>query len=267
MSELEQPTDAAAAAEHAAALDRVAGELGRARRVLFVTGAGLSADAGLPTYRGVGGLYDQGGTEDGLPIEQALSGETMAKRPELCWKYIAQVERASRGARPSVGHQVIARLERRVDEVWVLTQNVDGLHRAAGSTHVIDIHGDVHRLLCTRCDYRRTVEDYADLAPLPRCPECNAVVRPDVVLFGEMLPLGELRRLQDELELGFDVVLSVGTSSVFPYIVQPVVIQARRGGLAVEVNPGRTVVSALVGERLPMRAAVALAELARRLEL
>jgi NAD-dependent deacetylase len=267
MADQELPTDAALAAEHGATLDRVAAELGQARRVLFITGAGLSADAGLPTYRGVGGLYDGGDTEEGIAIEEALSGDMMASRPEICWKHIRQIEQASRGARPSLGHEVMARLEQQAREVWVLTQNVDGLHRAAGSSRVIDIHGDVHRLRCTGCDAQRTVADYAELAPLPRCPECGAVVRPDVVLFGEMLPLAELAHLQAEIDLGFDVVLSVGTSSLFPYIVQPIAIQARRGGFSVEINPERTVASALVSERLPMRAALALGEIARRLGL
>lgn len=151
-----------------AILDRVAEQLGRARRALFITGAGLSADSGLPTYRGVGGLYEGMATEDGMSIETVLSGATFARRPELTWKYLLQVERACRSATFNAGHRFIARLERRVAKVVVLTQNVDGLHRRAGSTCVFDIHGDLHELLCTGCGRRRRVESYAGLAALPR---------------------------------------------------------------------------------------------------
>jgi NAD-dependent deacetylase len=99
----------------------------------------------------------------------------------------------------------------------------------------------------------------------PRCPACGAIVRPDVVLFGEMLPLEKLRTLEAELAKGFDAVFSVGTSSVFPYIAHPVVAQARRNRFVVEINPVRTVISELVSVQLPLRAAVALGELARRM--
>src|SRR5947209_5837685 len=106
--------------------------LRQSRSLLFITGAGLSADSGLPTYRGVGGLYNGRDPEEGLPIEVLLSGDCFAARPELTWKYLLQIERAGRGAKPNRGHEVIAALESRFERVWVLTQNVDGLHRRAG---------------------------------------------------------------------------------------------------------------------------------------
>ncbi|MBI4700360.1 MAG: NAD-dependent protein deacylase [Deltaproteobacteria bacterium] len=240
------------------AVERVAAQLRRSRRVLFITGAGLSADSGMPTYRGVGGIYDRGLTEEGIPIEEAVSGPMMARRPEVCWKYIHEIARVSRGAGPNRGHEVIALLERHLGEVWVLTQNVDGLHRRAGSTRIIDIHGDVSQLLCTVCSWRRSVTDYGELAPLPRCPDCDAVVRPDVVLFGEMLPVGKLALLRRELARGFDAVFSVGTSSLFPYIAEPVVAASRAGIFTVEVNPETTVVSPFVEVALRTGAARAL---------
>jgi NAD-dependent deacetylase len=227
------------------------------RRLLFVTGAGMSADSGLPTYRGIGGLYEDVKTEEGMAIEDALSGAMLAARPELCWRHIMQIEEACRGAAPNPGHHAIARLESRF-EVVVLTQNVDGLHRAAGSKAIIDIHGDVRQLLCTACDHERTVSDYSDLACPPRCPSCGAVIRPDVVLFGEMLPLHKVARLRAELSSGFDAIFSVGTSSLFPYIAEPVVLGRRTGAFTVEINPARTVVSDAVDVRLEMGASDAL---------
>ncbi len=246
------------------AVDRVAARLRGASRVLVITGAGMSVDSGLPTYRGVGGLYDGIVTEDGLAIEDVLSGAMMSRDPALCWKYIMEVEAACRGAIPNVGHRRIAQLEERA-EVWVLTQNVDGLHRAAGSSRIIDIHGDVRELLCTACDHRRTVDTYEGLECPPRCPACRSVLRPDVVLFGEMLPARKLAQLEAQRVTGFDVVLSVGTSSLFPYIAQPVIVGRRQGALTVEINPGDTAVSDIVDEKIARSASDALDALWRAL--
>ncbi|HEU4731258.1 MAG TPA: NAD-dependent protein deacylase [Kofleriaceae bacterium] len=248
-----------------AVLDRVVQVFARARSALFITGAGISADSGLPTYRGIGGLYEDTSTDEGLPIEVALSGEMMSERPEVCWKYIHQIERACRGATWNRGHEVLARLEERYERTWVLTQNVDGFHRRAGSNNVIEIHGDVHKLACTRCSFRATVEDYAALAIPPRCARCEGIVRPEVVLFGEMLPMSAVAALERELKHGFDLVVSIGTTSVFPYIAAPVVLARRAGRDTVEINPGETGVSHVVAHRLQSRAAVALDAIWRRL--
>lgn len=245
-------------------LDEVAGWLREAERVLFITGAGVSADSGLPTYRGVGGLYAEAETEEGLPIEVALSGRTFRSRPELCWKYIGQIEAACRGARPNGAHRVMAALQERA-EVVVLTQNVDGLHDAAGSREVIDIHGDIHELRCPACGWRTRVPDYAALPLPPRCPTCRQIIRPDVVLFGEMLPTDKVERLMAELARGFDLVFSVGTTSVFPYIAEPVALQGRMGRPSVEINPGETEVSERISVRLRAGAEATLEALAARL--
>jgi NAD-dependent deacetylase len=137
----------------------------------------------------------------------------------------------------------------------VLTQNVDGFHRHAGSRNVIDIHGDLHHLVCTRCTWEERVDDYDHISPLPRCIDCHSVVRPDVVLFGEWLPETKVKRLQQEMARGFDLVFSVGTSSQFPYIQEPVRQAHARGGFTVEINPGRTEISSLVDEQIPAGAA------------
>lgn len=241
-----------------AAIAEAAGLLANAKSVLFITGAGISADSGLPTYRGIGGLYDDANTEDGLSIEEALSGPMFRRRPELTWKYIRQIEEACRGAEHNAAHTRIAQLERQLDRVWVLTQNVDGFHRAAGSQQVIDIHGDIHDLECTACNWSDRVTDYAKLDPLPLCPECSQVVRPRVVLFGEMLPPSAVDELEFQLDRGFDLVVSCGTSSLFPYIAHPVVHSRGIGRPTIEINPGDTMVSELVDVRLKMGAAAAM---------
>jgi NAD-dependent deacetylase len=239
-------------------IDRAVGYLREARSVLFITGAGMSADSGLPTYRGVGGLYNSGQTEEGLPIEVLLSGQVFRTRPHLTWKYLSQIEQACRAATCNRGHRVLAEMEGHFERVWVLTQNVDGFHRLAGSKNVIDIHGDIRELMCTQCPYRETVADYSQLTFPPRCPDCAGLLRPDVVLFDEMLPARQLTTLYDQLDEGFDLVFSIGTTSVFPYIAEPIERAHREGKPSVEINPERTDVSDLATLRLPLRAAAAL---------
>ena len=219
-------------------VDLVIEHLKRAKSILFITGAGLSADSNLPTYRGVGGLYDDAETADGIAIETALSGDMMRTRPEITWKYIGQIERACRDASFNRGHEVIAEMERAFPKVWVLTQNVDGFHRKAGSRNVIDIHGDIQTLLCPRCEVRRSVANYQGMAIPPRCAACDAIERPDIVLFDEILPHGKVAHLEQILREGIQMVFSIGTSSLFPYIIRPV-MEARRWGVpTVEINPG-----------------------------
>lgn len=228
------------------------------KSILFVTGAGISADSGLPTYRGIGGLYNVETTEDGMPIEVALSGSTMENSPELTWKYLKQIELACRGANFNRAHEVIAAMENHFQRVWTLTQNVDGFHQAAGCNNVIDLHGNLHHLRCTSCDYRETVPDFSRLNTVPRCPNCNAVVRPDVVLFGEFLPADKVRLLRYELDQGFDLVFSVGTTSLFPYIIEPIYLAKKAGSPTVEINPGVTDISNIVDVKIPLKAAMAL---------
>jgi NAD-dependent deacetylase len=238
----------------------------KARRVLLITGAGISADSGLPTYRGLGGLYEHDLTEEGLPIEEALSGEMLRRRPEIPWKYLAAIEKNCRVAGPNAAHRWIARWEETLPYVMVLTQNIDGLHRAAGSENVVEIHGDVHRLRCTRCDYRTRTESLSAKNVPPPCPECGAALRPEVVLFGEMLPERELERFLAALAKGFDMVFSIGTTSVFPYIAQPMLQAIQRGIPSVEINPGRTHLSSRVTYQIPLGAAEALTMIAGEME-
>jgi NAD-dependent deacetylase len=238
--------------------EQVVGLLRESRSVLFVTGAGLSADSGLPTYRGIGGLYEGRDTEENIPIELLLSEEAIRVRPDLTWKYLLQVERACRGAKPNRGHEVIAEMESAFERVWVLTQNVDGFHHRAGSRNVIDIHGTLHHVRCTRCRYSRPAADYAAFAIPPKCPECDGTLRPDVVLFGERLPARQLAAYQAETARGFDLVFSVGTTSVFPYISAPVLDAYHFRKPSVEINPGETDVTEFVTVKLRLGAAAAL---------
>ena len=246
-------------------IEQVARLLAQSRRVLFVTGAGISADSGLPTYRGVAGLYEGRETEDGLPIEAALSGDVFARRPDITWKYLAQIERNCRGARPNAAHRAIAELETRLPFVQVFTQNVDGLHRAAGSRNVIEVHGNLDELQCPRCDYRSAVASLAGRDLPPQCPKCAGVLRPAVVLFGEALPEGAIARLLSTLEDGVDMVFAIGTTAVFPYVAHPVLAAARARVPTVEINPTETLLSEHVRFRVPAGAADAMTAIMARM--
>jgi NAD-dependent deacetylase len=235
----------------------IAETLRRARRLLFITGAGISADSGLPTYRGIGGLYNNQMTEENFSIETALSGSMLEANPVITWKYLYQIEEACRGARFNDAHAIIAEWQD-VFEVCVLTQNIDGFHRDAGSRNLIEMHGDIHDLFCTRCDYQTSVPNYDGLEMPPSCPRCHALVRPRVVLFGEVLPSGAIQHLYRELDQGFDVVFSIGTTSVFPYIAGPVVQASQMGIPTVEINPTETNVTRFVDYKLASGAAASL---------
>jgi NAD-dependent deacetylase len=243
---------------HPGAIGQIAKLLKNCKSILFITGAGISADSGLPTYRGIGGLYNDKLTEDGIPVEMALAVETLREQPAVTWKYLSQIEKNCRNAKFNRGHEVIAEMEKRFERVWVLTQNIDGFHHAASSRNIIDIHGDMHKLACMRCGWRGVVKDYSEIDIPPTCHNCSGIVRPEVVFFGEMLPIDKLAVLERELTRGFDIYFSIGTSSVFPYIRQPIVAAKHLGRLTVEINPEDTEISQLVDIKLRMRAAVAL---------
>nr|WP_298168694.1 NAD-dependent deacylase [uncultured Pseudomonas sp.] len=250
------------------AIIRVAQAIARAERILLITGAGLSADSGLPTYRGLGGLYN-GHTDEGLPIEAALSGSMLQRDPALCWKYLAELGKACLSAQPNAGHQAIAELQRRKPECWLLTQNIDGYHRAAGSPaeRLIEIHGELAPLYCQSCGAvdPQLVEHLSRPLP-PKCRQCGGVLRPPVVLFEEMLPERAIGTLYAELRKGFAVVISIGTSASFPYIVEPVLRTRQAGGFTAEINPTRTDLSAAVDVHLPSRALDVLPELLRHIQ-
>jgi NAD-dependent deacetylase len=245
------------------AIKQVAQQLKQAERILLITGAGLSADSGLPTYRGLGGLYN-GHTAEGLPIEEALSGSMLQRDPALCWKYLAELGKACLGAQANAGHYAIAELQRKKPECWLLTQNIDGYHRAAGSPmeRVIEIHGELAPLYCQSCGaVDAELAEHLDRPLPPKCRQCAGVLRPPVVLFEEMLPEQAIDTLYTQVRKGFEVVISIGTSASFPYIVEPLLRTRQAGGFTVEINPQRTDLSARVDVHLQGRALDVLPEL------
>jgi len=126
------------------AIDAIVQVLTGCQSILFITGAGVSADSGVPTYRGIGGLYNVDTTAEGYAIEEVLSAEMFARDPALTWKYLAQIGLAAQDAKHNRAHEVIAEIEAHFDRVWTLTQNVDSFHRSAGSKNLIEAHGNMN---------------------------------------------------------------------------------------------------------------------------
>ncbi len=188
----------------------------------------------------------------------------LAKDPALTWKYLAQIGLAVKRARHNRAHEVIAEMETCFHRVWTLTQNVDGFHRAAGSKNLVEAHGNMHSLSCTKCKHNQSIDEFEAIEIPPKCPRCGAMMRPDVVLFGELIAGPGVDTIQTEIEKGFDMVFSIGTTSVFPYIQAPVYMAKSSGKVTVEVNPSETTVSHVVDYRLAMPAGVALDEIWKR---
>jgi NAD-dependent deacetylase len=215
------------------ALSDLAARLRAARHVVVLTGAGVSAESGLPTFRDpLTGLWARYRPED------LATPEAFARDPELVWFWYGHRREAARAASPNPAHLAIARLESLAPRVTLVTQNVDELHRRAGSRTPIELHGSLFRSRCVRDG---TVhEEHVDVAlaarRVPRCPECGALLRPGVVWFGESLPEAALETARTAVT-DCNVFLSVGTShQVFPAAALPALALAAGATVAV-INP------------------------------
>lgn len=229
--------------------------LASAREVLVLTGAGVSADSGVPTFRGKGGLWNKH-----RPEELATPG-AFARDPRLVWEWYAWRRRIVSDCEPNAAHLALARWAARAEGVRIVTQNVDGLHgaaaRKAGTPPVLELHGSLFGVRCTGCARRR--EDHGPIdassrETLPRCEACGALLRPDVVWFGEPLPeetLAEAAAVAGRAEAA----LVVGTSAVVQPAAGLASAAARGGAPLVEVNPEPTPLSSLAAVSLRGRAA------------
>ena len=227
-----------------------------ARHVAVLTGAGVSAESGLPTFRDpLTGLWARYRPED------LATPEAFARDPALVWSWYRMRRGAARGAEPNPGHLAIARLETLVPAATLITQNVDGLHRRAGSSDPLELHGSLFRSRCSLDgeEHEDGVDAALEAGDLPRCPGCGGLLRPGVVWFGEPLPAATLERAR-EAALHCDLFLSVGTShQVYPAAALPGISAAAGAAVAViDSDPGAAVhlpgayrLSGRAGEVLP----------------
>lgn len=221
----------------AAALDsrELLERLQRASSVFVLTGSGISAESGLPTFRGVGGLWRS------HRVEELASPEGFARDPHLVWRWYNERLAAHHRAQPNAGHRALVELERRVRDFTLATQNVDSLHRRAGSQTLFELHGHLRSARCTHCDVRRPLD--ASGLPLSEIEHgCGGRLRPDIVWFGESLPVRAWEK-SAQAAARADVIFVVGTSAV----VYPAASLARSSRAYVaEINPDETAVSGQV---------------------
>lgn len=198
-------------------------------RLVALTGAGVSQESGLRTFRDAQtGLWAQ------YKPNELASPEAFARDPKLIWDWYAWRREAVKGVRPNAGHYALVEMEKRVPHFTLITQNVDGLHRMAGSQHVLELHGNIQRVRCADCYTFTEIWD-DDSESVPRCTACGGLLRPDVVWFGEALPRDQLEAAV-EAARSCEVFFSIGTSGV----VQPAASLAfaahNRGAAVVEIN-------------------------------
>jgi NAD-dependent deacetylase len=183
-------------------------DLAQCKRIVVMTGAGISVASGLPTYRGVGGLWDI------ADVGSHATAAAIAANPNRVWTFFAHVRHQIAAAKPNAGHLAIAQAEGRLrpdQSLTILTQNVDGLHSIAGSTRVVELHGTLRQSRCSRCDYSRPEDLATSPEDCPTCPTCGAPMRPAIVLFDEALPVDAEWSSKKSLR-DCDLFLAVGTS-------------------------------------------------------
>jgi NAD-dependent deacetylase len=224
-------------------IDQARDWLRSARAAAVLTGAGISAESGVPTFRGAGGLWKN------FRPEELATPEAFRRDPALVWEWYDWRRGLIRGVEPNAGHYALARWQMRHPALTLITQNVDGLHDRAGSTNILKLHGDIWTVRCTGCG----TESRDERVPLdeipPKCGRCGGLLRPAIVWFGEALPQAVWMRAEEAVE-SCDVLLVAGTSAVV-YPAASLVPQAKaRGARVIEVNLEETPMSGLVDASL-----------------
>ena len=214
-------------------LSELTESLRAARRVVALTGSGISAESGIPTFRDAQtGLWAQ------YRLEDLATPDAFRRNPRLVWEWYAWRRQLVAQAQPNPGHLALAELEKRVPQFTLITQNVDGLHQRAGSRSVIELHGTIVRTKCF--DENLVVESWTETDDVPpRCPRCGGLLRPDVVWFGEPLPHHALQAAWQATE-SCDLFFSIGTSGVVEPAASLPYVALRNSATVVEVNPNPT---------------------------
>jgi NAD-dependent deacetylase len=231
--------------------ESIADKLLDAKKIVFVTGAGISQESGIPTFRGKDGLWRK------YDAMQLATIDAFYENPKLVWEWYDERRKNILAAKPNAGHVTIANLEK-YKQIRVLTQNIDGLHQRAGSSQVYELHGSIITIKCTVCDFKEKITgDFSELPP--RC-KCGNMLRPDVVWFGEALPQGVWSEAMMQAN-SCNVMFVVGTSLVVsPANLLPVYAK-QNGATIIEVNPEETLMSKSMDLSIRSTSAKALPEL------
>lgn len=210
-----------------------------AKSCVALTGAGVSAESGVPTFRDAkNGLWST------FNLEELATPEGFIKNPKKVWKWYQYRREIIKNVKPNPGHYALAQFEDYYEDFWLVTQNIDGLHTLAGSRNILELHGNIHRNKCF--NEGTIIKDLpeGEESP-PRCPNCCGFIRPDIVWFNELLPAYELGKA-NEVSSQCDVFISAGTSAiVYPAADLPLIAK-RAGAYVIEVNVEKTPISAYV---------------------
>jgi NAD-dependent deacetylase len=223
--------------------------------VCVLTGAGISAESGVATFRGTNGLWSK------LKPEELADFDAFLRNPDIVWEWYNQRKQIIEEVKPNAAHFALAEMEKLVKDFTLTTQNIDNLHIRAGSKHVLELHGNLERSYCVGCgkfvpDVTVTKEN-----KIPHCADCGGVIRPDVVWFGEMLPQDVLEEATRAAER-CDLFLTIGTSAVvYPAAGLPLTAR-NNGAYVVEINLEKTEISHMVNESLIGKAGEILPQLA-----
>jgi len=239
----------------AAGIVEVKARLADARAVTVLTGAGISADSGVPTFRGADGLWRNYRAED------LATPEAFARDPRLVWEWYNWRREIIATKRPNPAHHALVELEQRVERFWLITQNVDGLHPDAGARQLSEIHGNIWKVRCTQC--RQVHRNRAVPIPiLPLCPACGGLLRPHIVWFGESLDPDDLDRSAAAVG-SCEVLLIIGTSGLVYPAAAFASLAKQAGSFVAEINLDPTPNSEIVNVAIQGRAQAVVPELIR----
>ena len=209
-------------------------ELKLAKSIVFFTGAGISAESSIPTFRGKDGIWNK------LKPEELANFDAFMKNPSMVWEWYNHRKKIIHESKPNLAHTTIAEMQDYFDEVIVVTQNIDNLHRRAGSKNIFELHGNIERNYCINCK-KKYNEGLEFISGVPKC-DCGGLIRPDVVWFGEYLPMDQFTG-GEKASANSDVFFAVGTSAVVYPAAGLISVAENAGATIVEINVEETPLS------------------------
>jgi len=225
------------------------------RRLRVLTGAGISAESGVPTFRGANGLWGK------YNVMELATPEAFQRNPELVWKFYNWRREVIAKVKPNPAHKALVDLEKIIPDFLLITQNVDGLHQQAGNKNMVELHGNIWWVKCTTCEY--LAQDRSiPLPSLPTCPKCSSLLRPNVVWFGEALDPEVLDKAIEAIEKT-EVLLVIGTSAVVQPAASLIWLAKEKGALIIEINIEKTEASEIADITLLGKAGEVLPQLVK----
>lgn len=219
--------------------DELAGKLKEAESVVFFTGAGISAESEIPTFRGKDGIWNK------LKPEELANFNAFLRNPDMVWEWYQHRKKIIHDSKPNPAHIAIAEMQKHFPDVKVVTQNIDNLHRRAGSKTIYELHGNIERNYCIKCHKNYNTElDFSH--GVPKC-ECGGLIRPDVVWFGEYLPQDQYKA-SEKASAAADIFFVVGTSAVVYPAASLIFIAKAAGAYLVEINIEPTEASSIMNK-------------------